>query len=427
MRTRAATVFCIYRFVSSTAATSFPEISLSFRGGASKKMSTNRIDAPSPNRYVTVGGGAINEKKRNIKETNGTKSERISGFNPIKSKSHLMHAIEGMDRYPNYLSRWSEQDMDRLEEGLEHQLQKVRAQKIDVMERRRGIEVMVMRLVEQNEEWSQLLKPPEAWSDVCDEILDSRAATAIFKSKQFACCSKQPTVKQVLNGDVVIQLNPYLLEELMEEEFFDVYSLPLLSIEFCDKLRTFVQELSQLAATDEFAHLQLGRTDLDTVGLSWINDLLFQLVVRPISRHLFRQTELERGELDYRHGYVVGYKAKPTMSAPRERLVAHTDDSEVTLNLCIGDEFDGGALNFRGLRGTEGAGQEIIGTFEPRLGTALLHAGRHFHEVTQVTTGNRYMYIMWARSWSSTRGKVCPCCYLNRRQDNSCCCGPRWN
>lgn len=231
MRTRAATVFCIYRFVSSTAATSFPEISLSFRGGASKKMSTNRIDAPSPNRYVTVGGGAINEKKRNIKETNGTKSERISGFNPIKSKSHLMHAIEGMDRYPNYLSRWSEQDMDRLEEGLEHQLQKVRAQKIDVMERRRGIEVMVMRLVEQNEEWSQLLKPPEAWSDVCDEILDSRAATAIFKSKQFACCSKQPTVKQVLNGDVVIQLNPYLLEELMEEEFFDVYSLPLLSIE----------------------------------------------------------------------------------------------------------------------------------------------------------------------------------------------------
>jgi hypothetical protein len=34
-----------------------------------------------------------------------------------------------------------------------------------------------------------------------------------------------------LNGDVVIQLNPYLLEELMEEEFFDVYSLPLLSIE----------------------------------------------------------------------------------------------------------------------------------------------------------------------------------------------------
>ncbi len=204
-------------------------------------MSTNRTDAPSAtmmNQYVSVGGGAINEKKRNIKETstksqNGEtdKSEMISGFNPIKSRSHLMHAIEGMDRYPNYQSRWSEQDMDRLEEGLENQLQKVRKQKEDVLARRRGIEVMVMRLVEQNENWSQLLKPPETWSDVCDKVLDSRAAKAIFKSKQFACCSKQPTVEQVLNGGVTIELNPYLLEELMEEECFDVYSLPLLSIE----------------------------------------------------------------------------------------------------------------------------------------------------------------------------------------------------
>lgn len=184
--------------------------------------------------------------------------------------------------------------------------------------------------------------------------------------------------------------------------------------------------MSRLAATDEFAYLQLGRTDLDTVGLSWINDLLFHLVVRPISRHLFRETELEGGELDYRHGYVVGYKAQPTTSSPRERLVAHTDDSEVTLNVCIGDDFEGGTLNFRGLRGTEGEGQ-LLESFEPKLGTALLHSGRHFHEVTQVITGNRFMFIMWARSWSSTRANVCPCCWLNRRQDNSCCCGPRWN
>jgi len=181
-----------------------------------------------------------------------------------------------------------------------------------------------------------------------------------------------------------------------------------------------------MAKTDEFAHLHLGRTDLDTVGLSWINDLLFHLVVCPISRQLFQKTELEGGDLDFRHGYVAGYAASPSTSSPRERLVAHTDDSEVTLNVCIGDEFEGGALNFRGLRGTEEAG-ELFGTFEPQLGTALLHAGRHFHEVAQVTTGNRYVYIMWARSWSSTRAKVCPCCWLNRRQDNSCVCGPRWN
>ena len=200
----------------------------------------------------------------------------------------------------------------------------------------------------------------------------------------------------------------------------------MILVQFCARLRNFVQELSRLAGTEEFAHLHLGRSDLDTVGLSWINDLLFHLVIRPVSRHLFRETELEGGDLDYRHGYVVGYAANPNTSSPRERLIAHTDDSEVTLNVCIGEDFEGGALNFRGLRGVDNSGQ-VIGDFEPRLGTALLHAGRHFHEVTQVTAGNRYAYIVWARSWSSTRAKVCPCCWLNRRQDNSCVCGARWN
>lgn len=200
----------------------------------------------------------------------------------------------------------------------------------------------------------------------------------------------------------------------------------MILVQFCARLRSFLQELSRLAGTEEFAHLHLGRLDLDTVRLSWINDLLFHLVIRPISRHLFRETELEGGDLDCRHGYVVGYAANPNTSLPRERLVTHTDDSEVTLNVCIGEDFEGGALNFRGLRGVDGAGQ-VIGDYEPRLGTALLHAGRHFHEVTQVTAGNRYVYIIWARSWSCTRAKVCPCCWLNRRQDTSCVCGPRWN
>ena len=152
---------------------------------------------------------------------------------------------------------------------------------------------------------------------------------------------------------------------------------------------------------------------------------MFHLVIRPISRHLFQDTELHGGELDYRHGYIAAYEGSP--HAPRQRLVAHTDDSEVTLNVCIGDEFEGGDLQFRGLRGMDHAGQELIGDFQPVLGTALLHAGRHFHEVTQVTSGERYAFIMWARSWSATRAQECPCCWLNRRQDTSCVCGPRWN
>lgn len=186
----------------------------------------------------TVGGGAINEKKRSLDQS--TKQQKQShvvkeeddrtseGYDPRHVRSHLMHAIEGMDRYPNYLSRWSENDMDRLEEGLEFQLEKVRKQKEAVLERRRGIEVMVKRLLQQNEEWNQFLQPPQTWQEIREEVLDPRASTAIFKSKQFRG-SGTPTLEQVLDGKVTVELDAYLLEDLMEEELFDVYSLPLLS------------------------------------------------------------------------------------------------------------------------------------------------------------------------------------------------------
>ena len=107
----------------------------------------------------------------------------------------------------------------------------------------------------------------------------------------------------------------------------------------------------------------------------------------------------------------------------------HTDDSEVTLNVCIGDVFEGGGLTFRGLRGTIQAG-EVGGEYTPERGRALLHAGRQFHEVTDVTSGDRYALIMWTRSWGGIRSNTCPCCWLNRRQDtgpSSCICGERWN
>jgi hypothetical protein len=185
--------------------------------------------------------------------------------------------------------------------------------------------------------------------------------------------------------------------------------------------------LTELGQSESFAHLQLGRrpVDFDTVGLGWVNDLLFHLIIRPITRHQFQSTE-SLAELDWRQGYVAGYSASPTEGKPRERLVTHTDDSEVTLNIGLGDEFEGGLLEFRGLRGTAKEG-ELVGSFQPEEGLALLHSGRQFHDVTQVVAGDRFALIIWARSWKGARSQACPCCWLNRRQDKSCVCGPRWN
>lgn len=177
--------------------------------------------------------------------------------------------------------------------------------------------------------------------------------------------------------------------------------------------------------------------NLDIIGLEWLNDLLFQLIVKPISRHLFLQSETKK-ELDWRNGYVAGYSSNPTLiGKPRSKLVAHTDDSEVTMNICLSDadnnEFKGGLLEFYGLRGeSKNGGKDgggMIDEYQPEIGKALLHAGRHFHAVSKVESGDRYVYVIWARSYKGSRAQTCPCCWLNRRvsSSNLCICGDKWN
>ena len=127
--------------------------------------------------------------------------------------------------------------------------------------------------------------------------------------------------------------------------------------------------------------------DMDMIGLSWLNNLIFHLIVRPLSRHLFKQTEGIKDDLDWRQGYIAGYSHSPTIDPKndnsigiqRSRLVPHTDDSEVTLNIGMGDtDFEGGELTFWGLRNSYNEGK-FNGQFQPIMGTALIHAGRHLH------------------------------------------------
>jgi hypothetical protein len=215
-------------------------------------------------------------------------------------------------------------------------------------------------------------------------------------------------------------------------------------LQFCNLLRQTLIKMSTLAESDEFSYLQLGRrpVDLDTVGLGWITDLMFHMFIKPMTYHLFAKTEqlavdddktdLELASpilLDWRQGYVAGYSANPNESkgAQRHRLVPHTDDSEVTLNCCLGDAFEGGSVEFYGLRGTPEEGRLLGKVDRPNVGTAILHSGRHLHAVSDVLSGDRYALIIWSRSWRKLRANTCPCCWLNRRQDLSCICNKRWN
>jgi len=460
-----------------------------------------------------VGGGAINEKPRYYRPTDNTTDSgsgfgksSFDGWNPSSNLAHMLHALVGLERYPNYLGRFQYlSDIELLENALESRLSDVRRQRSEIIQRRKGIQQLVKRytlsmteFVGFNDDspcalWRDhpILSPPQTWIELRDKKMLSDHAfrvahlsTASMKKARNAKGDKSTKagtsmsmrhesvalhpVRDIIDGKVQIHLRQSLLEEFVCQEMFDVYSFPLLTAEvrhpisnpclgiwlllqlnpffqFCSLLRTTLRDLSTLAESDEFAHLQLGRRpiDLDTIGLGWITDLLFHMFIHPISRHLFATTEklanhggavdntaIESRILDWRQGYVAGYSAKPMErnGAQRNFLVPHTDDSEVTLNCCLGEEsFVGGDVEFHGLRGTPEEGMLVGTARRPNVGTALLHSGRHLHSVSNVMSGDRYALIIWSRSWGNLRSSTCPCCWMNRRQDTTCICGKRWN
>jgi hypothetical protein len=394
---------------------------------------------------AAIGGGAVNEKKRffldslhpeDTEEHNNYldgSSQSNSRYNPTQHRAHLFHAMEGLDRYPNYLSRWEEPDIDALERALQEKLQQVRDQKSKITQQRQEMQRVLQRFLECSPEWKEFVQAPSTWEDIQTKILDQRAAKAIFRSQMFLGHKDNMSVEDVLRGRIPIKLDTAQLEQLMDEEMDDVFAFPLLSQEFCTKLHTFVSAfLEAMEASPPLQTITRGiHKDLDNMGMGWLNDLLFHLITRPIAAQLYKETELAKGDLDWRQGFIASYSADPTQSKPRQRLVPHTDDAEVTLNVCLGDKFDGGDLMFWGLRGERNT---LLGEYEPEVGRAVIHSGRHLHEVTRITAGNRFAYIQWTRSWGSARKETCPCCWLNRRglshtnnNQDSCICGPRWN
>lgn len=425
----------------------------SIRGGSTttnqELLPENHTSIMNENPDQVIGGGAINEKKRTFVNhrmddddtTHGVPSS-TSVFQGTRNQAHFLHAMEGLDRYPNYLAKWSPEDAENLEEALQQRLDQVRQQRKNAQIQHDRLQQVIEKVCQDEPTWKEFLEPPRTWDEIRkSDILDTSTNQAVFQSKFFRPSKNHtvPSVNDVLCGAARVELDAGYLEDLMDEEVFDVYSFPLLSESFCIRLQTFtrriIDELDKIKDPDFVSGGQRRVRNLDNLGLSWLNDLLFQLVIRPISRELYRETEMggdnesNRGDLDWRHGFIAAYSANPDAHRPRQRLVPHTDDAEVTLNVCIGDVFEGGKLNFWGLRGTDMAGK-LVGEYTPQRGRALLHAGRQLHEVTDVTSGERFALIMWTRSWGGIRSTMCPCCWLTRRTDgskSSCICSARWN
>ena len=179
-----------------------------------------------------------------------------------------------------------------------------------------------------------------------------------------------------------------------------VFALPLLTPPTCARLRADLKHRERFARSTGGALQRPNSMNRDgvmlaEVGFDALLDDLRERVASPLGRALF--AHVGGGSLDHHHGFTVEY------SPARDRdLSLHIDDAEVTLNVCLGDAFAGGALAVLGHRCLAHAesptddGEEAV--VEHAVGTALVHAGTLRHLAEPVTDGSRVNLIVWCRS-----------------------------
>ena len=179
-----------------------------------------------------------------------------------------------------------------------------------------------------------------------------------------------------------------------------VFALPFLSAAACGRLleeldrrrRERAQHGEERSGPNSMH--EYGAT-LAELGLEALARELRSLWVAPLAAHLFQ--DVGGADLDGEHAFLAEYSR-----GGDEDLGFHVDDSAVTLNLCLGEDFAGSELYFEGLRcdlhRQTWAGPDESFEYLHEPGVAILHAGRHRHGVHPLRRGARRNLILWCQS-----------------------------
>lgn len=137
---------------------------------------------------------------------------------------------------------------------------------------------------------------------------------------------------------------------------------------------------------------------LEDVKMKWLATDLWRGRVLPVARKHYPDV----GPLEKPYGFLVEYSNK------QRSLSSHIDEpSAVTLNLCLGRDFEGGRLVFHGLRCRRHAdvryraGERF--EIEHKIGRAIIHRGWHTHSALPIDSGRRANLILWCGAKKRSR------------------------
>jgi len=201
-----------------------------------------------------------------------------------------------------------------------------------------------------------------------------------------------------------------ILNLFHQETSTGIYSFSMFTQKFCSELIEEVEnfEKSGLPVARPNSMNNYG-VILEEIGFKQFFQQLLKEYVNKFAPLLYGQLG---SNLDDHHTFIVQYKIGEDLD-----LDFHYDDSEVTLNICLGQNFIGGELYFRGLLEDELSHSENF-EFQHQPGKGIVHVGRHRHGAQKIKSGERYNLIVWCRS-TKLRQQTCSHCGLHNHQHDN--------
>ena len=182
---------------------------------------------------------------------------------------------------------------------------------------------------------------------------------------------------------------------LLREELPDVYSTMTFSKRFCDII---LKEIENFMSYCDKHGVAIHRPNsmnrygvvLNLMGMKPVLTHLQQQFFVPISRALF---PIEGSNFSDHHTFIISYNC-----AKDKALDMHTDDSDVTWNICLGKEgFIGSGLTFCG-QIADADHRKYSGSYTHELGRAVIHLGQRRHGADNILSGDRHNIVMWCKN-----------------------------
>lgn len=200
--------------------------------------------------------------------------------------------------------------------------------------------------------------------------------------------------------------SPGRLEEVLvrvQRPCAGVYVFPVFTDMFCDmlcdELCHFRKSGIPCSRPNTMLHHGVVMREL---GLSVLMDDLVRFALDPLAKVLFPHRVDPAKGLDSQRSFSVLYSAE---EGGDRALSVHQDNSEVTLNVNIGGEWQGGDLICFGENEPDEAGKGVTHA----RGQGVFHAGVQTHHAEDVTHGWRENLVLLCRS-SPVRSYKCPRC-----------------